>query len=133
MSTLFAFINYLLVPEILIGISQSVEGSVVGLPHALICNAIIVHGVSPSLVKVDWKGSTSLSESPRVAIFNQTIARSHHKLKFERTVTFSPLLDHDAGEYICSVTVTGFDRIKTSDSLIVTANGKYIVVQNIAM
>ena len=119
------YLLYFLVPKILIDISQSVEGSIVGLPHTLICTAIIAHGVSPSLVKVDWKGSTSLLGSSRVAIFNQTIARSHHKLKFGRTITFSPLLAHDAGEYICSVTVTGFDEIGISGSVIVAANGEY--------
>ena len=120
---------YLLVPEISIDISHSVEGSVIGLPHTLICTAIVVYGVSPSLVKVEWSGSTSLSELPRVAIFNQTTGRSHHRLKFGRTVTFSPLLGHDVGEYICSVMVTGFDRIGSSENVMVMANGMYKVLE----
>ena len=114
-----------IVPEISIEISQSVEGSVIGLPHTLICTAIVVTGVSPSLVKVDWNGS-SLLESPRVAIFDQTSTGSQNRLKFGRTVTFSPLLAHDVGEYICSVKVTGFDRIGSSESVIVMANGNCI-------
>ena len=114
-----------IVPEISIDISQSVEGSIVGLPHTLICTAIVVIGVSPSLVKVDWNGSTSLLESPRVAIFDQTSTGSQYRLKFGRTVTFSPLLAHDAGEYICSVKVTGFERIRSSESVTVMANGNY--------
>ena len=117
----------MLVPEISIDISQSTEGSIIGLPHTLICTATVVIGVSPSLVKVDWKGSSSLSESPRVVIFDQTSAKSHHRLKFARTVTFSPLLGHDVGEYICSLVVTGFDRIGKSDNQIIMANGKYKV------
>ena len=118
-------IYFFIVPEISIDISQSVEGSVIGLPHTLICTAIVVTGVSPSLVRVDWNGSTSLLESPRVAIFDQTSSGSQYRLKFGRTVTFSPLLGHDVGEYICSVKVTGFDRIGSSESVIVMANGNY--------
>ena len=110
----------------MIDISQSVEGSVIGLPHTLICTAIVVIGVSPSLVRIDWTGSTSLLDSPRVAIFNQTGTKSLYRLKFESTVTFSPLLDHDIGNYICSVMVTGFDGVGISQSLEVSANGKTI-------
>ena len=116
----------MLVPEILIDISQSVEGSIIGLPHTLICTAIVVIGVSPSLVEVEWSGSTSLSESPRVTIFHQSSTGSQHRLKFGRTVTFSPLLGHDIGEYTCSVTVTAFDRIGDSESVMVMANGTYV-------
>ena len=123
MSTLF--VACYIVPDISIDISQSVEGSVIGLPHTLNCTVTVVIGVSPSLVKVDWKGSSSLSELPRVAIFDQTSTKSHNRLKFGRTVTFSPLLDYDVGEYICSVMVTGFDRIGNSENVIVVANGKH--------
>ena len=111
----------------MIDISQSVDGSIIGLPHSLMCTAIVVVGVSPSLVKVEWSGSTSLSESPRVSIFNQSSTGSQHRLKFGRTVTFSPLLVHDIGEYICSVTVTSFDKIGDSESVMVMANGMQYV------
>ena len=117
----------IIVPDISIDISQSVEGSVIGLPHTLVCTVTVVFGVSPSLVKVDWKGSSSLLEIPRVAIFDQTSTKSHNRLKFGRTVTFLPLLDYDVGEYICSVMVTGFDRIDNSENVIVMANGKHKV------
>ena len=117
----------LLVPGVSIDISQSVEGSVIGLPHTLICTVIVVTGVSPSLVKVDWTGSTSLLELPRVAIFDQTSSRSPHKLKFGRAVTFSPLLGHDVGEYACSVIVTGFNSVGDSKNVTVMANGKHQV------
>ena len=116
----------MLVPKVLIDISQSVEGSIIGLPHTLVCTAIVVVGVSPPLVKIEWSGNTSLSESPRVIIFNQTNTRSQHRLKFARTVAFSPLLGHDIGEYTCSVTVTGFDRSGNSDNVMVMTNGKYM-------
>ena len=91
----------------------------------------MVTGVSPSLVKVDWNGSTSLLESPRVAIFDQTSTGSQYRLKFGRTLTFSPLLGHDVGEYICYVKVTGFDRIRSSESVIVMANGNYKNIINV--
>ena len=87
----------------------------------------MVIGVSPSIVKVEWSGSTALSESPRVSIFNQSSTGSQNRLKFGRTVTFSPLLGHDIGEYTCSVTVTAFDRIADSASVMVMANGMQYV------
>ena len=125
---LFVYFDFssLLVPEILISISQSVEGSIIGLPHTLMCTAIVVVGVSPSLVRVEWSGSTSLSESPRVFTFNQTKTELHDTLYFGRTVVFSPLLDHDMGEYICSVMVTGFDQTENSENVMVTANSKHV-------
>jgi len=115
-----------IVPRIFIDISQSVEGSVIGLTHTLICTAIVVTGVSPSLVKVNWSGTTSLSESPRVIVFDQTYTGSQYRLRFGKALTFSPLLGHDAGEYTCSVMVTGFDRVGNSKSVMVMANGMYI-------
>ena len=118
-------LSLLLVPEILIDISQSVEGSVIGLPHTLVCTATVVFGVSPSLVKVKWSGSPLLSESPRVSVFDQTSSRSQHRLKFGRTVTFSPLLGRDVGQYTCSVIVTGFDSVSISKNITVVTNGKY--------
>ena len=121
----------LLVPGVSIDISQSVEGSVIGLPHTLICTVIVVTGVSPSLVKVDWTGSTSLLELPRVAILDQTSSRSPQRLKFGRAVTFSPLLGHDNGEYACSVIVTGFNSVGDSKNVTVTTNGKHQVATRI--
>ena len=115
----------MLVPEISVDVSQSVEGSIIGLSHTLVCTALVVVGVSPSLVKIEWSGNTSLSESPRVIIFNQTSTRSQHRLKFARTVSFSPLLGHDIGEYTCSVIVTGFDGSGNSENVMVMTNGKY--------
>ena len=115
----------MLVPEISIEISQSKEGSVIGLPHTLICTVTTVVGVSPSLVKIDWTGNSSLSESSRVTIFDQTTTRSHDTLILERIVAFSPLLYHDIGKYTCSVMVTGFDGVGNLESAIIIANGKY--------
>ena len=114
----------MLVPKIPIDISQSVEGSIIGLPHTLVCTATVVVGVSPSLVTTEWSGGTSLSESPRVSMFDQASSKSQHRLKFSRTVTFSPLLGHDIGEYTCSVTVTGFDGVDITENITVTTNGK---------
>ena len=108
----------------MIDISQSAEGSIIGLPHSLTCTATIVVGVSLSLVKVHWIGSASLSES-RVSIFNQTSTESYDILNFTRTVEFSPLLGRDMGEYICSVIVTDFNQTGNSDYVMVMTNGKY--------
>ena len=119
----------MLVPEISIGVSQSIEGSVIGLPHTLICAVAVVVGLSPSLAKIDWTGNSSLSEAPRVTIFDQTTTRSHDRLIFERIVAFSPLLSHDIGEYTCSVMVTGFDEAGNLESAIVMANGKYQITR----
>ena len=117
----------MLVPEILIDISQSVEGSIIGLPHTVVCTATVVFGVSPSLVSVEWSGSSSLLEPSRISVFDQASSRSQDRLKFTRTVTFSPLLGHDIGEYTCSVTVTGFDSVSISDNVTVVTNGKHFV------
>ena len=46
--------------------------------------------------------------------------------KFDRTLTFSPLLGHDIGEYTCSIMVIGFNRIGNSGSVMVMANGMNI-------
>ena len=128
-SIVFFNFFFLLVPNISIGVSQSIEGSVIGLPHTLICTVTVVVGVSPSLVKIDWTGNSSLSEAPRVTIFDQTTTRSHDRLIFERIVAFSPLLSHDIGEYTCSVMVTGFDEAGNLESAIVMANGKYQITR----
>ena len=129
MSTLFTLIIFYLlfyiVPELLIDISQSIEGSIIGLPHTLVCTAIVVVGVSPSLVKVEWSGSTSLSESPRVSVFTQTYTMSQHRLHFGKTLAFAPLLGHDVEEYTCSVMVTGFDKAGNSEAIMVMASGKH--------
>lgn len=116
-----------LVPEIMIDISQSVDGSIIGLPHSLMCTVTIVVGVSPSLVKVQWSGSASLSESQRVSVLNQTSTESYDILNFTRTVEFSPLLGRDIGEYICSVIVTDFNQTGNSDYVMVMTNGKYYI------
>ena len=109
-----------------IEISQSTEGSVIGLSHTLICTVATAVGVSPSLVKIDWSRNSSLSESPRVTIFDQTTTRSHDTLILKRIVAFSPLLYHDIGEYTCSVMVTGFDGVGNLESAMIMANGMYI-------
>lgn len=109
----------------MIDISQSAEGSIIGLPHSLMCTATIVVGVSPSLVKVQWSGSASLSESQRVSILNQTNIESYDILNFTRIVEFSALLGRDMGEYICSVIVTDFNQTGNSDYVMVMTNGKH--------
>ena len=69
----------------------------------------------------------TVSSSPRVSIFQQTNGRSQHRWKFDRTLTFSPLLGHDIGEYTCSIAVTGFDRIGNSENVVVMANGMNVL------
>ena len=57
-------------------------------------------------------------------MFDQASSKSQHRLKFSRTVTFSPLLGQDAGEYTCSMTVTGFDSVDITENVTVMTNGK---------
>jgi len=73
---------------------------------------------------ISWTGHSSLSSLPRVIISNQT----NNGVVYTRTVTFSPLLNGDGGQYNCSVTVTGFDEANVSSSVIV--NGKYYTTYN---
>ena len=108
-----------LVPQPSVNISQSVNGSVSGLNHILTCKVTPVNGVQPSLVMISWTGGSSLSSSPRVNISDQT----NDGVMYTRTVTFSPLLNGDDGQYNCSVSVAGFDEANNSSSVIVVVNG----------
>ena len=107
-----------IVPQASLDISESTEGSVSGLTHTLTCTATLANGVLPSLVTISWSGG-SLSQSPRVIVSDQTTNGSH----YTRTVTFSPLLYNDAGQYSCSVLVDGFDEAQHSDDVMVAVNG----------
>ena len=108
------------VPQASINITQSMEGSVSGLNHTLTCTAAVADGVSSSQVMIDWSLGDSLSEPPRGNISNQT----NNGIQYTRTVTFSPLLSIDGGEYICSVSVDGFSGANNSDSVTVMVNGR---------
>ena len=88
--------------------------------HTLICTVTVVSGVSSSLVMVNWSREDSLSESPRVTISDQT----NNGLQYTRMMTFSPILIRDRGQYICTVSVTGFDEADNSNSVMIVVNGK---------
>ena len=94
------------------------EGSISGLDSTLTCS-VTAAGVSSHLMMVNWIGGSSLTESPRVNVSDLSNNVSLHT----RTVTFSPLLNDDAGQYNCSVSVTGYDEATTSDSVMVDVNG----------
>ena len=108
-----------IVPQASLYISESTEGSVSGLTHALTCTTTLANGVLPSLVTISWSGG-SLSQSSRVIVSDQTTNGSH----YTRTVTFSPLLYNDAGQYNCSVLVDGFDEAQHSDDVMIVVNGR---------
>ena len=102
----------------MINISQSLEGSISGLDSSLTCT-VKASGVLSSLLTVNWLGGSTLSERPRVNISDLTNNMSEHT----RIVTFSPLLSDDAGQYNCSVAVTGYDEAATSDIMTIVVNG----------
>ena len=106
------------VPQALINVSQSEEGSVSGLNHTLYCTVTLVNGVSSSLVMVNWdrEDSASLLSSDNMTVDNG--------LQFTRTISFLPLLNDNSGQYTCSVSVTGFSEADNSDSLTVVVNGR---------
>ena len=106
------------VPQLSINISQSMEGSVSGLDRTLTCSVMAV-GVSSHLMMVNWMGGSSLSESPRVNVSEL----SNNMSLFTRTVTFSPLLNDDVGQYNCTVSVTGYDEATTSNNVTIVVNG----------
>jgi len=94
---------------------QSMKGGIIGENHNITCTATVTNGISPSLVMISWTGGSSLSDSPRVTISDQTIIG----IVYTRTVTFSPLLSVDGGRYNCYALVTGFDEANSSSSVIV--------------
>jgi len=107
------------VPQPQIVIPQSVD-SVSGLKQVLACTFTVVNGVQSDLVTVSWTGPSSLSSSPRVTISNRT----NSGVAYTRTVTFSPILNGDGGQYTCSVAIIGFDETNISSSVTVMVNGK---------
>ena len=111
------------VPQPLINISQSMEGSVSGLDRTLTCSVMAIVGVSSHLMMVNWTGGSSLPESPRVSVSEL----SNNMSLFTRTVTFSPLLNDDAGWYNCTVSVTGFDEATTSNNVTIVVNGMGVI------
>ena len=111
-----------LVPKPSFVISQSMDNPNITQNHTLTCTVTVASGVSSSLVVIDWSGGDSLSESSRVIISDQT----NNGVQYTRTVTFSPLLSIDDGEYTCSVSVSNFSEADNSDSVTVMVNGKFI-------
>ena len=107
-----------LVPQALITLSQSEEGSVSGLNHTLYCTVTLVNGVSSSLVMVNWdrEDSASLLPSDNMTVDNGT--------QFIRTMTFLPLLNANSGQYTCSVSVNGFSEADSSDTVTIIVNGR---------
>ena len=88
--------------------------------HTLTCTVTVASGVSSLLVMVNWSGEDSLSESPRVTMSDQT----NNGLQYTKMITFSPILIIDGGQYICTVSVTGFDEADNSNSVMIVVNGK---------
>ena len=103
------------VPQALITVSQSEEGSVSGLNHTLYCTVTLVNGVSSSLVMVNWDREDSASNY---------IMTVDNGTQFTRTITFIPLLNANGGQYTCSVSVTGFSEADSSDTVTIIVNGR---------
>ena len=106
------------VPQALITVSQSEEGSVSGLNHTLYCTVTLVNGVSSSLVMVNWdrEDSASLLSSDNMTVDIGT--------QFTRTIRFLPLLNANSGQYTCSVSVNGFSEADNSDNVMIVVNGR---------
>ena len=105
------------VPQALITVSQSEEGSVSGLNHTLYCTVTLVNGAS-SFVMVNWdrEDSASFLSSDNMTVDNGT--------QFTRTITFIPLLNANSGQYTCSVSVNGFSEANNSDTVTIVVNGR---------
>ena len=99
-------------------ISQSRDSPNVGDNLILICTVTVASGVSSSLVMVNW--NTQDTMLPPSSISNTTVSG----LQYTRMITFSPLLSNNSGQYICSVSVNGFNEASNSDSVMVEVNGK---------
>ena len=96
------------------------ESPNIGQNYTLTCTVTVASGVSSSLIKVNWSGGASLSDSPRITISNVT----NNGLHYTRMITFSPLLSRDRRQYTCSVLVDGFDEADNSNNIMVMVNGK---------
>ena len=104
------------------------EGSISGLDSTLTCS-VMAPGVPSHLMTINWIGGSSLAESPRVNVSDL----SNNMSLYTRTVTFSPLLNDDVGQYNCSVSVTGYDEATTSDSVMVDVNGMIKVITTLKL
>ena len=112
-----------IVPTSSVMISQSVDSPNVGDILILNCTVTVTSGVS-SLVMVNWDRQDLTS--PSSSISNTSISGS----QYTRTITFSPLLSDDGGQYTCSGSVDGFDEANNSASVMVAVNGECTLVQN---
>ena len=99
---------------------QSPGRFVRGLDGNLTCTVTVADGVPQSIVEVNWSGGDSLSDSPRVTISDVT----NNGLQYTRTITFSPLLGRDGGQYTCFVSVDGFDKADNLEDVMIVVNGK---------
>ena len=106
-----------------ISVTQSTEGSIIGLAHKLECTFLVTNGVSPFLVNINWNISALLSESSRIVVSDIT----NNGSLYTKTITFLPLLSHDREKYTCYANITGFSETMSSESLIVMATGMNIV------
>ena len=88
----------------------------------LTCTVTVASGVSSSLVRVSWNSQDSIL--PLSNISSTSINRS----QYTRTITFSPLLSGNRGQYICLVSVNGFDEANNSNSTMVEVNGKFALL-----
>ena len=108
-----------LVPKASLVLSQSVREFVSGLIQTLTCAATLVQGVSPSLVTINWNGVSVQHASPRVVVSDQI----NNGSQYIKSITFSPLLNSDGGQYSCSLNVTGFSEADVINYVAVLVNG----------
>ena len=109
------------VSEVSINVTQSTEGSVIGLAHKLECTFLVTSGVSPSLVNITWNISAQLSESLRIVVSNLT----NNGSLYTKAITFLPLLSRDSGKHTCYVEISGFSETMSSKSIIVMVTGMH--------
>ena len=117
----FIIIHKILVSEVSINVTQSTEGSIIGLAHRLECKFLITSGVSSFLVNISWNNSALLYGSSRIVVSNLT----NNASLYSKNIIFLPLLSHDSGKHTCCGEITGFSKTMLCKSLNVMATGMY--------
>jgi len=109
----------MLVPQVPLSITPSMDYPVSGQPYNLTCTAT-ARSVLPFLVMLNWtEYGFEIPVSSRVNILDLIT----NGPQIMRTVTFLPLLRSDAGEYFCTVTVLDNIDAYNTHHIAISVNG----------
>ena len=94
--------------------SNSLQEIVVGDSQVIQCTVVIeFDGVEPELVNFDWLGPDRISITNDSRVFITSTNSSVNT--FVSTLQFSYLMEEDAGEYTCNVTILKTTRSSSAE------------------